>query len=92
MATWDERKRRKTLAERGLDFADADSLFAGTHFTLNDDRRDYGEPRLITAGYIEDRFVVIVWTPRGDARRIISMRHGHAEEEALYQARLGRSG
>jgi uncharacterized DUF497 family protein len=27
--TWDEAKRRITLAERGLDFADAELIFAG---------------------------------------------------------------
>jgi uncharacterized DUF497 family protein len=37
---WDETKRRRTLAERGLDFADAGKVFAGNHFTRLDDRRD----------------------------------------------------
>jgi uncharacterized DUF497 family protein len=32
-AIWDEPKRRRTLAERGLDFADAEKVFAGNHFT-----------------------------------------------------------
>jgi len=27
--TWDERKRRETLERRGLDFADAETVFAG---------------------------------------------------------------
>jgi uncharacterized DUF497 family protein len=28
--------------------------------------------------------VVIAWTPRGDARRIISMRRANDREQALY--------
>jgi uncharacterized DUF497 family protein len=32
---------------------------------------EYGEPRFITAGRLDDRIVVIVWTPRGRARRVI---------------------
>ncbi len=88
--TWDDAKRAATLTERGLDFADAAGVFAGDHFTAPDDRRDYGEPRYITAGWSGGRFVVLVWTPRDDARRIISMRHGHAEEEAAW--RRGRMG
>jgi uncharacterized DUF497 family protein len=37
--------------------------------------------------------VVLVWTPRGHARRIISMRYGHADEEVSWQEEgLGRPG
>jgi len=86
---WDEAKRRRTLAERGLDLADAGKVFAGTHFTQPDDRREYGEPRFITAGYLDGRFVVVVWTPRDGDRRIISMRHGHGKEEERFRRYLG---
>lgn len=86
--TWDEGKRRTTLAERGLDFADADLVFARAHFTRADDRRDHGEDRFITAGFLRERFVVVVWTPRDDGRRIISMRYGHDREKARFQSHL----
>jgi uncharacterized protein len=89
MNSWDEGKRRTTLAERGLDFADAELIFAGRTMTLPDQRRDYGEPRFITAGWLRDRFVVMVWTARDDGRRIISMRYGHADEEAYYRQQMG---
>jgi uncharacterized protein len=69
--TWDEAKRRRTLNERGLDFADAELVFAGRTMTLPDNRRDYREERFITAGWLRDRFVVVVWTPRDGGRRII---------------------
>lgn len=86
--TWDEFKRARTRFERGLDFADAKELFAGRHFTSPDERRDYGEPRFLSAGWIKRRFVVLVWTPRGKGRRIISMRYGHEWEEARYRKHL----
>ena len=76
------------MKERGLDFADAAKVFAGTLFTARDDRRDYGELRFITAGFLNGRFVALVWTPRGDSRRIISMRRGHADEEARFRNRM----
>ena len=63
---------RKTLRERGLDFADAGEVFAGASLDLADHREDYGEPRVITMGMLRERVVVIVWTPRGAVRRIIS--------------------
>jgi uncharacterized DUF497 family protein len=87
--TWDERKRRQTLEGRGLDFADAETVFAGRTLTLPDERRDYGEPRYITAGRLRGRFVMVVWTPRDDGRRIISMRYGHADEEAYFEEQMG---
>ena len=37
---FDTVKREKTLLERGLDFADADKVFAGLHFIARDDRVD----------------------------------------------------
>ena len=48
--TCDPSKRQKTLEERGLDFEDAPLVFAGKHFTREDDRKDYGEVRFVTAG------------------------------------------
>jgi uncharacterized DUF497 family protein len=88
MNAWDEAKRQATLRERGLDFADAELVFEGRALTLDDDRRDYGEVRKITAGWLRGRFVLVVWTPRDDGRRIISMRHGHADEEEYYSEQM----
>ena len=90
--TFDAAKREKTLQERGLDFQDVAKVFAGLHATVPDDRMDYGEPRFITAGYLEGRLVVFVWTPRGTARRVISMRHAHAKEEHRWRVHLGGPG
>jgi len=42
-------------------------------------------------GWLDARLVVLVWTPRGEARRIISMRKGNDREKALYARHLERS-
>jgi uncharacterized DUF497 family protein len=78
--TFNRKKRERTLQERGLDMRRAKEVFAGLHLTRVDDRLDYGEPRFISAGWLDARLVVFVWTPRGIARRIISMRHCHERE------------
>ena len=78
--TCDPTRRASTLAERGLDMRRAKEVFAGLHLTRSDDRYDYGEPRFVTVGWLDERLVVFVWTPRGTARRIISMRHCHERE------------
>ncbi|MBM1205334.1 BrnT family toxin [Pseudomonas fragi] len=81
--TYDIIKRNKTLLERGLDFADAKTVFSGHHLTAEDSRQDYGEVRLISIGLLKERMVVLVWTPRGADRRIISMRKANEREQAL---------
>jgi hypothetical protein len=82
--SFDPNKRAETLLNRGLDFADAGQVFLGRSATIQDFRFEYGEDRFITAGYLSGRCVVVVWTPRATSRRIISMRHVHADEEKLY--------
>ena len=68
--------------------ARADEIFAGATLTIADNRKDYGEPRFITVGRLDGRMVVTVWTPRGAARRIISLRKANDRERALYGDRL----
>jgi uncharacterized protein len=87
--TFDLAKRGLTLRHRGLDFARAAEIFAGRTATTVDNRRDYGETRVITAGLLDGRLVVMVWTQRGEARHIISMRHCHAKEEEIWRRRMG---
>lgn len=86
--TCDPHKRERTIAERGLDFLHADQVFAGQTLTLEDDRQDYGETRFQTYGFLEGRVVMVVWTPRGEARPIISMRHCHDREARRIRDRL----
>ena len=86
--TFDPAKRNRTLAERGLDFADAAKVFAGTTLDRIDDRFRYPETRWITAGHLDGRMVVLVWTPDGDGRRIISMRKANEREQARWKAAL----
>lgn len=90
--SFDPAKREKTLRERGLDFLDAASVFDGTTVDQNDDRFDYGETRIVTVGWLSNRMVVVVWTARGRARHVISMRKANKREQKEYQDRLGRSG
>ena len=84
--TFDAAKRDWTIAHRGIDFAiDAEKVFAGDTVTVVDDRFDYGEVRSISAGFLGDRMVVIVWTRRGTNRHIISMRYCHDKEEKRWR-------
>jgi uncharacterized protein len=87
--TFDPAKRRATLRNRRIDFADAAVVFEGLVFTFPDERFDYPEERYITVGLLAGRMVIVVWTPTEDGRRIISIRKANAREQARYLDRLG---
>ena len=80
--TFDPAKRDQTLAERGLDFADAALVFAGITLEVEDTRKKYGEPRIICYGYLKKRLVVVGYTQRGEDRHIFSMRKANDREKA----------
>ena len=87
--TYDPAKRDWTLRDRGLDFEHAAQVFAGPTFDQADNRHDYGEPRIVTVGRLDARMVIVVWTPRGEARHVMSMRKANEREKARYGDRLG---
>ena len=88
---FDAIKRLQTLDARGLDMNRASEILEGSTITFLDERRQYGEERLITFGYLDSRMVVLVWTKRDESCRIISLRKANGREQALYGPRLGRS-
>jgi uncharacterized DUF497 family protein len=82
---WDEAKSDACLAHRGFDFAFAAGLFADPMLLVEvDDRRDYGEPRLVAVGRIADLHLTVVFTPRAARLRIISARRASRKEIARY--------
>ena len=87
--SWDENKRSLVLRERGLDFADAHQIFDGVHVDEPDDRFDYGEARFVTFGFLTGRICAVVWTPRENARHLISLRKANDREQKKYKAGLG---
>ena len=78
---FDPAKRDKTLAERGLDFADAEFVFAGITLEVEDSRNNYGDSRLICYGLLDGRVVVVGYTPRGADRHVFSMRKANEREK-----------
>ena len=80
--TFDPAKRVRTLDERGLDFEDAELVFAGLTIEIDDTRRNYGERRIICYGLLAGRIVVVGYTPRGSARHVFSMRKANDREKS----------
>jgi uncharacterized DUF497 family protein len=86
--TFDPAKRARTLAERDPDFAEAAEIFSAATIDIPDIRRDYGETRIMSVGHLRGRMVIVIWTQRGDARHIISMRKANDREETRFGDRL----
>lgn len=82
--SFDEAKRQATLMKRGLDMSDAALVLSGVTLDAEDKRQDYGERRIVSVGHLHGRMVAIVWTPRPDGRRIISMRKCNDREQKTY--------
>jgi len=87
--TYDRNKHAEALEKRGLDFDDAEAVFAGSYFETEDLRNDYGEQRVICFGMLRDRMVVIGYTPRGADRHRFSMRKANDREQKRVGPLLG---
>ena len=86
--TWDEAKRKVNLKEHGLDFVDAESVFAGPTYTFEDDRFNYGEQRFSTLGLLKGVPVSIVHTESTDAIRVISFRKATTHETEIFFSKI----
>lgn len=74
----------KTLRERGLGFDDGARIFEGRVAIWQDDRGDYGEERFRAVGQSEGDVLHVVFTWRGETRRIISVRRANQKETKLW--------
>ncbi|AFY28903.1 BrnT family toxin [Cyanobium gracile] len=81
MIRFDPAKRLRKLEQRGLDFLDAEAVFAGPTIEVPDRRRDYGEVRIVCIGWLRGRAVIVVYTERNGIRHIISMRKANEREQ-----------
>ncbi len=89
MFTWDEAKRRRNIERRAIDFASVEQFDFATAFTYVDDRFDYGEVREVALGFIGKRLHALVFTRRGDAVHVISLRKANDRETKRYIQAIG---
>ena len=90
MFTWDEKKRKLSLAKHGIDFRDAAAIFDGPLLTVEDTREDYGEPRYVVLGLLAGVVVSLAYTERGDRIRIISIRKALKHETRFFFSQIGK--
>ena len=85
---WDRKKSAQNLRCRGFDFEFATLVFEGPTLEREDNRRDYGEKRVVAIGLAQGIALTVVLTDRAEAgvvvRRIISARLSNRRERQAY--------
>jgi uncharacterized protein len=87
---FDPKKNLSNLRKHGVDFPTAARIWEGFVVEREDDRRDYGETRLLSLGTVDDRIVLVVHTWRGEKRRLISARKANSDEQKIYRTALAK--
>ena len=85
MFEWDSAKNSDNLAKHGVDFEDAIRIFDGLVIEAVDRRREYGEERIAAVGTVNGLHLLVVYTWRGQSRRIISARRANKYEREAYR-------
>ena len=88
---WDESKCLANLQKHGIDFIRAKEIWWGDVLEVPSPQEDHGEKRYLAYGRLEGRVVAVVYTWRGEARRIISARRARDYEREAYQDAFGRT-
>jgi len=82
---WDEQKNYLNLVKHGFGFSIAERFFKGKVFEKIDNRKNYGEERLIAIGEVNGEILTMVYTIRNEnIYRIISVRRANRNERRTY--------
>jgi uncharacterized DUF497 family protein len=87
---WSEQKRLENLSKHGIDFVDAKEIWQGEVLEVPSEQQEHGEQRHIAYGMLEGRIIAVVFTWRGNARRLISARRARRHERQDYQDIFGK--
>ncbi|MBF0189773.1 MAG: BrnT family toxin [Magnetococcales bacterium] len=68
------------MAKRGISFKRAREMAWDSALIVEDTRQEYDEARYLVPGAIEGRLHALVFTPRGHALHIISLRKANRRE------------
>ena len=74
------------MSKHGIYFDQAQALWDDP-WMLEAPAKTEGEPRFLSIERIEGRHWAAIWTPRGDAVRIISVRRARKEEIGYYEGK-----
>jgi uncharacterized protein len=86
---WSEQKRLMNLCKHGIDFLDAKEIWQGEVLEVPSGQQDYEEQRHLAYGVLDGRIIAVVFTWRGEVRRLISARRARSNERRDYQDIFG---
>ena len=81
---WDEAKRLAVLEKHGIDFAKAARVFLTDHVVLP--AHSEIEARFAAVGYLDGEWFTVIFTFRGEARRLITARKARENERRAYRS------
>ncbi len=82
--TFDPAKNIANAAKHGVPLSAAALFEWDAAIMWPDTRKDYGEPRMASLGYIGLRLYALVFVDRGNERRIVSLRKANRREIERY--------
>ena len=83
--TWDPAKHEKNMCERKIGFHQAADALADVVMEFEDQRKSYGEKRMVAVCWLEGRLMIVVYTKRGrNLIHIISARRANKREIRKY--------
>ena len=83
---WDPAKREANLQKHGIDFRDVMALFDDSQVVFEDaSRPEHGERRTKAIGRVGATLLCVIFTDRGERRRIISARRTRRDERERYR-------
>lgn len=83
---WDHAKAEANLKKHGVSFVEAAKAFNDPFaIEFEDDRFDYGEPRYILIGAVQQVLIVVVHVEQDETIRIISARQAEPNERYYYR-------
>ncbi len=93
--SWDPKKSEANLTVRGFDFEFASLIFEGPTLERPDDRKDYGEARVLAIGLAQRLHLTVAYTDRHAPdreieRRIISARRSNRRERKAYSEAVAK--
>ena len=74
----------ENVRRHGFDLADAELVFAGITYTMEDTRAEHAYPRFVTLGLLAEVVIVISHTESRNEVRVLSMRKATRNEQALF--------
>ena len=86
---FDPAKNEWNIKERGIAFTEVEYFDFATAIRVEDERKDYGETRIVAYGFIGKRLHILCYKQlSSNYIRVISLRKANKREEKFYEKNI----